>query len=444
MSGRLDPDQLMFGFVTARKFYGMDINPFAVEMAKVTMMIARKLAIDELHITEQALPLDNLDENFTAADALIDELGQPGPMAQGRCHHRQPAVPRGEAAQAGARRRLRQRGPPRLPRSSGHGRLLRLLVPQGPRPSAAMHARRPVAGRAGLVGTQNIRNNQSRVGGLDYIVQTGTIVEAVDNQPWSGEANVHVSIANWVKTQDAALLPSTRRLWFKVEPSPVSKLPRTREGRVGRQGIRTDFRECDHINSALSDQIDVSEARVLKCNIEPQRCFNGQIPGTKGSWLPGRSHRLLDEDARERRGCFSLHDRQEMLTHAHLKRWVIDFQMRIARGRQLSQHCDRQERVFELHQEYAIRERETRPGRNTGQDQNWLADAGGTSFGRREEMISVIEPPQRYIACSIRPSVRYLSLCITDSSGQSNTGFSPSMMITLSGYSNLTFIGSGS
>ena len=32
----------------------------------------------------------------------------------------------------------------------------------------------PVAGRAGLVGTQNIRNNQSRVGGLDYVVKTGT------------------------------------------------------------------------------------------------------------------------------------------------------------------------------------------------------------------------------------------------------------------------------
>jgi hypothetical protein len=57
----------------------------------------------------------------------------------------------------------------------------------------------PVAGRAGLVGTQNIRNNKSRVGGLDHVAQTGTIVEAVDNQPWSGDANVHVSIANWVK-----------------------------------------------------------------------------------------------------------------------------------------------------------------------------------------------------------------------------------------------------
>ena len=25
------------------------------------------------------------------------------------------------------------------------------------------------------------------------------MIDAVDNQPWSGEANVHVSIANWVK-----------------------------------------------------------------------------------------------------------------------------------------------------------------------------------------------------------------------------------------------------
>ena len=31
----------------------------------------------------------------------------------------------------------------------------------------------PVAGRAGLVGTQNIRNNQSRVGGLDHVVADG-------------------------------------------------------------------------------------------------------------------------------------------------------------------------------------------------------------------------------------------------------------------------------
>ena len=56
-------------FLSAQNFYGLDIQPFAVEIAKVTMMIARKLAIDELHITEPDLPLDNLDKNFIAADA---------------------------------------------------------------------------------------------------------------------------------------------------------------------------------------------------------------------------------------------------------------------------------------------------------------------------------------------------------------------------------------
>ena len=86
----------------------------------------------------------------------------------------------------------------------------------------------PIAGRAGLVGTQNIRNNQSRVGGLDYVVQTGTIVEAVDNQPWSGEANVHVSIANWVKSKNHELLPSLRRLWFKTDVRLGDKDSRTR------------------------------------------------------------------------------------------------------------------------------------------------------------------------------------------------------------------------
>src|SRR5208282_5780143 len=114
----------------------------------------------------------------------------------------------------------------------------------------------PVAGRAGLVGTQNIRNNQSRVGGLDAVVQTGTVVEAVENQPWSGEANVHVSIANWVKTQDAALLPKTRKLWFKVESSAAAKKLRKRGSGPASKEYELDVRECDEINSTLSDKTD--------------------------------------------------------------------------------------------------------------------------------------------------------------------------------------------
>ena len=188
----------MFGFVTARNFFGMDINPFAVELAKVTMMIARKLAIDEMHITEPALPLDNLDANFIAGDALVDESGNPEALARGRRDHRQSAVSRRQASEAGARAGLRQTIRRLIPRCLAW-RTIASIGSARPTSTLPVYGRGPVTGRAGLVGTQNMRNNQSRVGGLDYMVQDGTIIEAVDNQPWSGEANVHVSIANWVK-----------------------------------------------------------------------------------------------------------------------------------------------------------------------------------------------------------------------------------------------------
>lgn len=69
--------QMRFSYLSAQNFYGLDMLPFAIEIAKVTMMIARKLAIDELHISEQPLPLDNLDQNFIAADALVTPEGLP-------------------------------------------------------------------------------------------------------------------------------------------------------------------------------------------------------------------------------------------------------------------------------------------------------------------------------------------------------------------------------
>ncbi|MDX1944109.1 MAG: type IIL restriction-modification enzyme MmeI [Pirellulaceae bacterium] len=278
---RGDPAQRRLGFVTARQFFGLDINPFAVELAKVTMMIARKLAIDELHITEQPLPLDNLDDNFTTCDALIgnDLLPTPWPPAD---------VIIGNPPFIGAKLLKPQRGAdyvnavrkayPEVPGMADYCVYwLRKAHDHLPECTAAD----PVAGRAGLVGTQNIRNNQSRVGGLDYIVKTGTIVEAVDNQPWSGEANVHVSIVDWVKTRDAKRLPPTRRLWSKVQD--VEKKPARKRGTGPATKVyELEFRDARVINSALSDQADVSGAAKLLCNTSPQCCFQGVVPGYPG------------------------------------------------------------------------------------------------------------------------------------------------------------------
>ena len=308
--------QGVFGFVTADQFYGMDINPFAVELAKVTMMIGRKLSIDELHITEPALPLDNLDANFVIGDALINADGE-------RTEWPRADVIIGNPPFLGAKRLKPEHGP-------DYVNAIRRLYPEVPGMAdycvywfnRANHhlplstAERPERGRAGLVGTQNIRNNKSREGGLDHVVRSGTIVEAVDNQPWSGEANVHVSIANWVKhtssdssgslpregrageggeagTRDesplpnpppqgegtrnktagmkpaarkrsvakvdeaALLIPFKRKLWFKVASTPGLKKPKRRGSGPANKEYELSVAEAHRISAALSNQTDV-------------------------------------------------------------------------------------------------------------------------------------------------------------------------------------------
>ena len=99
LSPREEEKARRISFVTPRQFYGMDIIPFAVELAKVTMMIARKLSIEELGMDEAALPFDDLDDNFITGDALItfpDNGGQAAQnsLARGRRDHRQSPVPR--------------------------------------------------------------------------------------------------------------------------------------------------------------------------------------------------------------------------------------------------------------------------------------------------------------------------------------------------------------
>jgi len=398
---RAEPGQRMLSFLSVQNFYGLDILPFAVELAKVTMMIGRKLAIDELHITEPALPLDNLDKNFIAADALLTPEGLPAQWPKAD-------VIIGNPPFLGAKLLKPERGP-------DYVNTLRRAYAEVPGMAdycvywirkAADHlpaciAADPVAGRAGLVGTQNIRNNQSRVGGLDYIVKTGTIVEAVENQPWSGEANVHVSIANWVKTQDAALLPKTRKLWFKVEPSAGAKKLRKRGSGPATKEYELNVRECEFINSTLSDQSDVSSATVLRCNTEPQQVFNGQFPRHHGFVIePDEAKKLLEADPKNREVVHPFLIGQELVTSGKPERWVIDFQkMDILQAQSYATPFAKiRETVLPHIEEYARKERE-KTGLETGQDQTWLKN-WWQHFRCRKELVDRVGQFQRYIVCS--------------------------------------------
>ena len=66
---------------------GIEINAFAVSLARVTLWMAHKLAVDELDLDESTLPLEDLS-GIRAADALR------AAMAACERDRRQPAVPR--------------------------------------------------------------------------------------------------------------------------------------------------------------------------------------------------------------------------------------------------------------------------------------------------------------------------------------------------------------
>lgn len=393
-------DQMPLSFLSAQNFYGMDINPFAVEIAKVTMMIARKLAVDELHIHESPLPLDNLDANFRAADALLDSAG--GPVAWPTAD-----VIIGNPPFLGAKRLKPERGP-------DYVNTLRKAYPEVPGMAdycvywfrkahdalPACTADDPMAGRAGLVGTQNIRNNQSRVGGLDHVVKDGTIIEAVENQPWSGEANVHVSIANWVKTQDTALLPKTRRLWFKVEPDKTVK--RLRGTGPAAKEYELNFREADFISASLSDQTDVSGAARLRCNFEPQVCFSGQVSGHEGFVLnPKEALDFISSDQRNRDVIHPfLIGRDMLIGDGSPSEWVIDFQTRtmIEAGAYVAPFARVEKLVLPTRQQKA-EEGKTTEGEQRSHHKAFLKYWWRHSFDR-PELINLLAKMARYIVCS--------------------------------------------
>jgi len=401
-----EPEQLAMSYLSAQNFHGIDINPFAVELAKVTMMIARKLSIDELHISERPLPLDNLDQNFLSMDALLITEAEGAPK---RAEWPKADVIIGNPPFLGAKLLKPELGP-------DYVKQLRRVYPEIPgmadfcvywirRANDQLNtctSNDPVAGRAGLVGTQNIRNNASRIGGLDQVVKSGTIIEAVDNQPWSGEANVHVSIVNWVKTQDPSLLPKKRRLWHRVEPSADTKRAWKKQGKNAAKEYELSFKDASFLSSSLSDQTDVSGAERLACNYEPQVCFSGQVAGHNGFVLqPKEAIELLKIDPRNRDVMHPFLIGRDMLNgDGSPSEWVIDFQTRtvIEAGTYAAPFQRIQNLVLPTRTQKAD-EGKTADGEQRSHHKAFLKYWWRHSFDR-PEMIALLAAIPRYIVCS--------------------------------------------
>lgn len=401
LSAKQTTGQTALGLVTASQFFGIDINPFAVELAKVTMVIARKLAIDELHVNEHPLPLDNLDENFWAADALIGSNGMPFPWPKAD-------VVIGNPPFLSAKKFKPERGPDYVqgvwkayPEVPGMADYCVYWFRKAHDHLQSCTSEDPFTGRAGLVGTQNIRNNQSRVGGLDYIVSTGSIVEAVDSQPWSGEANVHVSIVNWAKTKDVKVLPPKRRLWFKIADTSTKKKEGKRASSSSKE-YDLSYRECTHINSALSDQVDVSGAKRLQCNTFPQRVFQGQVPGHEAFVLnKDEAIRFIKGDSHNREVIHPFLIGRDVVTgNGRPTRWVIDFQSKsVTEASSYKLPFDRIKAVVLPERQQKAQDGKSKAGGLRPHHQLFLRHWWRQSYGR-PEMISLISSLPRYIVCS--------------------------------------------
>ncbi|RPG28018.1 MAG: class I SAM-dependent DNA methyltransferase [Muricauda sp. TMED12] len=250
--------------VSIKQFHGMDFNHFAVELSKVTLMLAKEIAIketkdwvDTMQIglgfqMEETLPLDNMDDNILFADALFTDwiaadviIGNPPYQSKNK-----------------------------MQEEYGMEYLNKLWNAYPDVPGRAdycvywfykAHENLKEGGFAGLVGTNTIRQNYSREGSLDYIKDHGGIIfNAISSQPWSGDAVVFVSIVNWTKGDYLG----KKKLYVEDKNGELQEY------------------ELDHINSSLSLQIDVTEAKVLECNIFPKMVFQGQTHGHDGFLIP--------------------------------------------------------------------------------------------------------------------------------------------------------------
>ncbi len=451
LSTRKDKQRLI-GFVTANQFYGIDINPLGIELAKVTMMIARKLSIDELKMDERALPLDNLDGNFIGSDALIrsELMG----LADERKNWRRPLLQDGEPVPVdwpkadviignppfnGAKKLKPDLGP-------DYVNAVRRAYPEVPGmadycvfwfrkthdhlPNCTVAD--PVTGRAGLVGTQNIRNNKSRVGGLDHIAAGGTIIEAVDNQPWSGEANVHVSIPNWVKHEKVnprwtkaekervrkqLLIPEKQRLWLKVDPEPGKKKIRKKGSGPATKEYELVYRDAKHINSALSDETDVSGKLPLRCNKKPKRCFQGKIPGYAGFMLDAEAVGRLSHDSAHVIIPYLIG--RELLDEFQIDRWAIDFRamdvIEASASKSAFDHC----RTHVLKDVQAAYEQAKKQQSDMERARKEHLERWWQFWNRRDELNRELDRLSRYIGCSRvtrRPIVEFIScdICPSD------------------------------
>jgi len=374
-------------YVNTKQFYGMDIKKYAVEVAKVTLMVAKELWVTEQgedFDNEKALPLDNLDANIQCVDALLDDK------------YKQREWPEADVIIGNPPFQSKRN----MQKEFGADYVNRIRTAYDKVPGRAdfcvywfyrAHNTLKEGSRAGLVGTNTITENYSREGSLDYIINNGgEIYNAVATQDWSGEAAVDVAIVNWKKG-------SFKGRRYLYHPNDKGEL---------------ELYEVDNINSSLSLDTDVVGAKILKCNKKPKMVFQGQVPGMDGYLLSANKGRSILKAKPSYKEVLKPHLIAEELIGKHgsqPERFVIDFT-----GKDMTEAGSYKELFKILEKDVLPRRKEAKENQETENkpilERNAYAKVNKhhiTFYNRwwqlaygREDMLKQMKKMKRYIATS--------------------------------------------
>lgn len=271
-------------FVPLHNMHGLEIEPVAVLIARLTLWMGQRQMIDRYGAAEDPLPLVDMS-SIQRADALAVKWPEVDAII-------------GNPPFLGSQ----------LLRASLGDHYLEWIKKQfgvGVKDLCVYWFRkaqdhlRP-GQRAGLVGTNSVSQNRARSASLDYVVANGGVItDAVSSQKWPGEAKVHVSIVNWVK-----------------EP----QLPTTE--------FTLDGHTATAINPSLRDEDPKSwVAETLAAN--KGKCFQGPIPVGAGFIIEeDEASRLLEISEPSYRSVVRPYLTASDITDDSQQspsRWIIDF-----------------------------------------------------------------------------------------------------------------------
>lgn len=379
--------------VDIHQFYGIDIDKEVLELARAALMEARVKARKEagLPVGADTESLNaRLQKNIVQGDALLCDWPKADIVIGNPPFHSKNKAQSELGAEYVRRVRKRWRG------VSGRADLCVYWFRRA-------HDELPAGGRAGLVGTNTIRQNDSRKGGLDYIVaHGGTITDAVSSQVWSGDADVHVSIVNWVKGKSAGKKVIEEQL----------------------EGGKWKRWEVNRIPPSLSVDIDVSGAKTLKVNLNAKNCHQGQTPGHDGFLVsPAQAALWLSKSPGNRDVLFPYLSGKDLLKHSGALplRYIIDFHPRdLAAAQRFPELLDHVKKTVLPLREASAAEERIRNKEILSQDPKAVVNHHHRQFLKnwwllsypREELISRLEGYNRCIACSRitkRPIFEFMS-----------------------------------